>query len=82
MRKSEDVEKLGCCQIAVGTPGRLQSLIASGKLAVKNIKLLVLDEADKLMDDIFLPQIRCGFPCSKCLAFGCETGEPEDISPL
>lgn len=47
----------GQCQIIVGTPGRLKQLIDMNILKTTNIELLVLDEADKLMDDQFKVQI-------------------------
>ncbi|RUP52033.1 P-loop containing nucleoside triphosphate hydrolase protein [Jimgerdemannia flammicorona] len=55
----EDEENLRNCQIAVGTPGRVKGLIDSGKFSLKSIRLVVLDEADKLMEGIFRPQIKC-----------------------
>lgn len=45
----EDREALRQCSIAVGTPGRIKQLIAIKSLKPKSIKLLVLDEADKLL---------------------------------
>ncbi|HLT06282.1 MAG TPA: DEAD/DEAH box helicase [Cyclobacteriaceae bacterium] len=44
--------------IIVATPGRFMELYARGELFVKDIKTMVLDEADKMMDMGFLPQIR------------------------
>ncbi|SAM01075.1 hypothetical protein [Absidia glauca] len=44
-----DIRKLQRAQIIVGTPGRLMALLETKKLSTKTIKLLVLDEADKLM---------------------------------
>ncbi|RUS29581.1 LOW QUALITY PROTEIN: P-loop containing nucleoside triphosphate hydrolase protein [Jimgerdemannia flammicorona] len=57
----EDEENLRNCQIAVGTPGRVKGLIDSGKFSLKSIRLVVLDEADKLMEGIFRPQIKAIF---------------------
>lgn len=45
------------CQIVVGTPGRINQLIEMGVLKLHDIELLILDEADKLMDDQFKIQI-------------------------
>jgi ATP-dependent RNA helicase RhlB len=44
--------------IMVGTPGRLLDLEGKGTLSMKNIGFLVIDEADRLFDMGFLPDIR------------------------
>jgi ATP-dependent RNA helicase RhlE len=44
--------------ILVATPGRFMELYLRGDLPVKQIKTLVLDEADRIMDMGFMPQIR------------------------
>ena len=41
------------CQVAVGTPGRLCALVESGALPTRDVRLLVLDEADGLWADSF-----------------------------
>ena len=45
-------------RIIIGTPGRLIDLNQSGKLNFKNIGILVVDEADRLFDMGFYPDIR------------------------
>ncbi|KAG0246125.1 DEAD (Asp-Glu-Ala-Asp) box polypeptide 20 [Mortierella sp. GBA43] len=48
-----DKERLKRCSIVVGTPGRVRYLMSSGELKTNQVRLLVLDEADKLMEDGF-----------------------------
>lgn len=45
-------------EIVVACPGRLLDLIQQGRLSLKNIDMLVLDEADQMFDMGFLPSIR------------------------
>src|SRR5690554_5263306 len=53
------IEKLGeGTDIIVATPGRFLDLYGREALYVRDIKTMVLDEADKMMDMGFLPQIR------------------------
>jgi len=44
--------------VLVATPGRFMELYLRGDLPVKQIKTLVLDEADRMMDMGFMPQLR------------------------
>lgn len=44
--------------ILVATPGRFLELYRKEVIGVKDIKFLILDEADKMMDMGFMPQIR------------------------
>jgi superfamily II DNA/RNA helicase len=44
--------------IVVGTPGRLIDLIERGELSVAAIEVLVLDEADRMADMGFMPQVQ------------------------
>lgn len=44
--------------ILVATPGRFMEIYLRNELPVKQIKTLVLDEADRMMDMGFMPQLR------------------------
>ena len=43
--------------IIVGTPGRFMDIYLAGHIVTKTLQVLVLDEADKMMDMGFMPQI-------------------------
>ncbi|HYC87772.1 MAG TPA: DEAD/DEAH box helicase [Thermoanaerobaculia bacterium] len=44
--------------VIVATPGRLLDLMGSGHVNLREIEIAVLDEADRMLDMGFLPQIR------------------------
>lgn len=52
-----DVEKCKACHIAVGTPGRVRQLMEKGSLKPKTMRLFILDEADKLMEESFAADV-------------------------
>ncbi|UXI16060.1 Zinc finger protein [Sarcoptes scabiei] len=54
---SDDLDRLNQAQIVVGTPGRVLSLLEWCHLKTHSIRLFVLDECDKLMDENFKRQI-------------------------
>lgn len=54
----EDKKKINKCHIVVGAPGRIKHLIDIGLLKVSNVRLFVLDEADKLMETNFQKDIK------------------------
>ncbi|KAK2571132.1 putative ATP-dependent RNA helicase DDX20 [Acropora cervicornis] len=59
--------------IVVGTPGRIKSLIENGFLKTDSVRLFILDEADKLLEDNFQEQINWIFsslpPNKQVMAF-------------
>jgi ATP-independent RNA helicase DbpA len=48
----------GGCQVVVGTPGRLGALIERGDLELSSLKVLVLDEADRMLDMGFIDEVQ------------------------
>lgn len=52
IKKDEEVLKKNCPHIVVGTPGRTLALIHNKSLSLKNIKHFVLDECDKMLEQL------------------------------
>ena len=52
-----DRQALEACHVVVGTPGRVAGLVAEGVLRVESLRLLVFDEADKLLQPDFQADI-------------------------
>jgi len=55
MYQMEDIRK--GCNILVATPGRLNHFIENGTVGLKNAKVLVLDEADRMLEEGFMADI-------------------------
>jgi translation initiation factor 4A len=57
---SEDIKALQRgAQFIVGTPGRVYDLIRRRALPIDNIRVLILDEADQMLENKFKEQILC-----------------------
>lgn len=52
IKKDEEVLKKNCPHIVVGTPGRILALTRSKHLSLKNVKHFVLDECDKMLEQL------------------------------
>ena len=50
--------KAGKCDLLVATPGRLLDMRRQGQVSLKGVEVLVLDEADRLLDMGFYPDLR------------------------
>jgi translation initiation factor 4A len=59
-------------QFIVGTPGRVYDLIRRGDLNLEHMRVVILDEADQMLEDLFAEQVKCildfKFPASTQLA--------------
>ena len=47
---AEDKVKARNCHMGVGTPGRLKQLLTEGFLPAESVRLVVMDEVDKLLE--------------------------------
>jgi superfamily II DNA/RNA helicase len=71
------------CQFLVGTPGRIYDLCHRGILRRDNIRVLILDEADQMLEDRFQDQImellKLGFPDTTRVCLFSATWPPEIV---
>jgi superfamily II DNA/RNA helicase len=51
------IDALASVDVVVGTPGRLLDLSRQGHLKLGRVRMLILDEADKMLDLGFLPDV-------------------------
>jgi translation initiation factor 4A len=67
----------------VGTPGRIYDLLHRKAFATNTIRVLILDEADQMLEDRFREQVHCilslGFPDSTQVALLSATMVPEVV---
>ncbi len=45
-------------EVVIATPGRLLDLYSEGQIFLRQVRILVLDEADRMMEMGFMPQLR------------------------
>ncbi len=67
-------------EIVVATPGRLLDLMGQGHISLASIEMFVLDEADRMLDMGFLPDMRkviARLPVQRQSLFFSATMEPE-----
>ncbi len=57
MRRQADELRMGA-QVIIACPGRLLDHLEHGKVALDRISAVVIDEADRLLDMGFMPQVR------------------------
>lgn len=81
---SEDLRALERgAQVIIGTPGRIFDLMRRNSFDRRNMKYLILDEADQMLEDRFREQVICimefQFPKDMRLAFFSATMAPEVI---
>jgi superfamily II DNA/RNA helicase len=52
IKKDQEKLKSRCPHVAVGTPGRILALTRVKSLTLKSIKHFILDECDKMLDNL------------------------------
>jgi translation initiation factor 4A len=74
----------GKAQFLVGTPGRIYGLIQEGALNPATVRMLIVDEADQMLQDRFMDQfmeiVKAGFNPDTChMAFFSATMDPDVV---
>ncbi|WP_416900352.1 MAG: DEAD/DEAH box helicase [Minwuia sp.] len=55
--KEQEADLDGICDIIIATPGRLQDMFDRGLIMLRGIQFFVIDEADRMMDMGFIPDV-------------------------
>jgi translation initiation factor 4A len=67
----------------IGTPGRINDLMNRRALTTENIKVIIIDEADQMLEDRFREQLQCilglGFPSTTRCALFSATMNPDVV---
>ena len=70
-------------QFLVGTPGRIYDLMNRKAFNTSNIKVIIIDEADQMLEDRFREQLQCilnlGFPTTARCALFSATMNPDVV---
>ena len=56
--KTQRAELARPVDVLVGTPGRILDYCSSGDLNLRNVEMLVIDEADRMLDMGFIPDVK------------------------
>jgi superfamily II DNA/RNA helicase len=55
--KEQEADLDGVCDIIIATPGRLLDMFERGRMMLSKVQFLVIDEADRMMDMGFIPDV-------------------------
>ena len=72
-------------QIVVGSPGRIKELLERGKLKAQHVRSIVIDEADRLLNEESLADVRAivqAAPKTRQLVFASATLEPQSTAAI
>lgn len=53
----QSIRRSKVCNVASGTPGRIWHMISDGEMDVSKVQIVVLDEADKLLESLYMEDL-------------------------
>ena len=71
--------------LVVGSPGRIRDLVGAGKLKMRDVRSIVIDEADRLVGDESLPAVRAivhAAPAERQLVFASATADARSAAAI